>query len=101
MTAPLSQPIYGSTLPITSLQPLPNHHHSSGCGSIVPRFHKLDFSTCDGLVGPLGCLNRYKQFFRGLRTGKADKVWTAAYHLTDDTQFWYLQLERNFGMLTW
>uniref|UniRef100_A0A453K7A6 Retrotransposon gag domain-containing protein n=1 Tax=Aegilops tauschii subsp. strangulata TaxID=200361 RepID=A0A453K7A6_AEGTS len=65
----------------------------------VHRFHKLDFPMYDGSVDPLGWLNRCKRFFRGQRTG--DKVWTAAYHLANDAQFWYLQLERDFSMPTW
>jgi hypothetical protein len=43
------------------------------------------------LVASIGC---------GQRTNQVDKVWTAAYHLTNDAQFWYLQLERDFGMPT-
>ncbi|KAM0916642.1 hypothetical protein ACQ4PT_010005 [Festuca glaucescens] len=79
----------------------PNHHLGSGSGSSVPRFYKLEFPTYDGSVDPLGWLHRCEQFFRGQRTNEADKVWTAAYHLTNDAQFWYLQLERDFGIPTW
>lgn len=67
----------------------------------VPRFHKLDFPMYDGFVDPLGWFRSCEQFFRGQHTAKADKVWTAAYHLTNDAQFWYLQLKYDFGMLTW
>ena len=32
---------------------------------------------------------------------EADKVWTAAYHLVDNAQFWYLQFERDHGITSW
>ena len=101
LVAPPAQAICGSTLPICSLSLQPNNHLGSGFGSRVPHFHKLDLPTYDGSVDPLSWLHRCEQFFRSQCTAEADKVWTATYHLTNDTQFLYLQLERDFGMPTW
>lgn len=30
-----------------------------------------------------------------------EKVWLAAYHLTNNTQLWYYQLEQDEGILSW
>lgn len=88
---PLPQPLH--TQPtnavsqyLTSICPLPYQHLGAGSGSVVPRFHKLDFPTYDGSIDPLGWLHRCEQYFQGQLTEEADKVWTAAYHLVDNAQ---------------
>lgn len=67
----------------------------------MARFHKINFLMYDGSIDPLGSFNRCDRVFRGQRTDEAGMVWTTAYHHTYDARFWYLQLERDFGMPTW
>jgi hypothetical protein len=65
------------------------------------RFHKLDFPTFDGTGDPLPILNRCEHYFHRQHTIEEEQAWLAVLHLHGSAQQWYVQLERDEGVLSW
>jgi hypothetical protein len=72
-----------------------------GRGYGGPREPKLSFPRFDGESDPLPWLNKCDGFFRGYRTLEEDKVWLASLHLDGAAALWYIQLERDLGIVSW
>jgi hypothetical protein len=105
--APSSSPIPGFSGPPPfhhghqPVQPPPELPDDTTDGQAVPHYYKLSFPTFDGREDPLGWLNHREHFFRGQRTGEAEKVGLASFHMTGAAQHWYFMLERETGIVTW
>ncbi|KAJ3684733.1 hypothetical protein LUZ61_013897 [Rhynchospora tenuis] len=72
-----------------------------GGSAVPPRYHRVEFPLFDGSGEPLEWLCRCEQYFRGQRVLEEEKVWLAAYHMTDVAQQWYYKIERSEGIPTW
>ncbi|KAL8140348.1 hypothetical protein V2J09_006369 [Rumex salicifolius] len=68
---------------------------------IIPRYSKMEFPKYDGAEDPLGWLKRCEKFFANQRTAEGDKVHLAAFHLLDEAQLWFDQVEKEEANLNW
>lgn len=55
----------------------------------------------NGSVDPITWLTKCDQYFRAYQTPDEDKVWMAAFRLSDVAHSWFFQLERDEGQIPW
>lgn len=60
-----------------------------------PRLPCLNLLMYDGSVDPITWLTKCDQYFRAYQILEDDKVWLAAFHLSEVAHTWFYQLERD------
>lgn len=75
------------------------HQHDDTIDSRLPCYHKWDFPIFNGngKGDPMTWLSRCEQFFHGQHTVEEEKIWIAAFHLTDEAQECYTHAEEANG----